>query len=436
MNYTKKAITTCLSLSLGVLSSIAETWDMDRCIDYALEHNIQVKIQEQDIEQGKLQVSSSWHSFLPQVSAGASQSFNFGRGLTAQNTYANRNTSSFSASAQVSIPLFSGLRNIRTYEQSKLNLQQIALQVEATRDNITLNVIAQYLQVLYSKEVMATASNQVQLSTVELERRRAMAETGKIAEIEVLEAESQLSQDQLTLVNATNDYQLALLDLSQLLQLDTPEGFEVADLDGSEPLIPSVSSVYSDALLVNNTLKAADASVDVADAAIKVAQTGYIPTLSLSGGVGSSYFTVSGMENLPFKKQFRENYSTYIGLSLNIPIFDALSTRTSVKRAHVQRHSAMLQVDQVKNELYKSIQQAHVQASGAKEKYSAAQVSCNASKASFEAMSEKYNIGRATSTEYEQAKTNYFASNIQLIQAHYEYLLRYRILDFYRTAGR
>ncbi len=95
MNYTKKAITTCLSLSLGVLSSIAETWDMDRCIDYALEHNIQVKIQEQDIEQGKLQVSSSWHSFLPQVSAGASQSFNFGRGLTAQNTYANRNTTSF-----------------------------------------------------------------------------------------------------------------------------------------------------------------------------------------------------------------------------------------------------------------------------------------------------------------------------------------------------
>ena len=171
---------------------------------------------------------------------------------------------------------------------------------------------------------MATASNQVQLSTVELERRRAMAETGKIAEIDVLEAESQLSQDQLTLVNATNDYQLALLDLSQLLQLDTPEGFEVADLDGSEPLIPSVSSVYSDALLVNNTLKAADASVDVADAAIKVAQTGYIPTLSLSGGVGSSYFTVSGMENLPFKKQFRENYSTYIGWSLNIPIFDAL----------------------------------------------------------------------------------------------------------------
>ncbi len=135
---------------------------------------------------------------------------------------------------------------------------------------------------------------------------------------------------------------------------------------------------------------------------------------------------------MPFSKQMRENYSTYLGFSLNIPIFDALNTRTSVRKARVQLLSAQLQADKVRSDLYKAIQQAHVQAMGAREKYITAQTSQESASASFEAMREKYNLGRATSTEYEQSKNNLFSARIQLIQARYEYLLRYRILDFYQ----
>lgn len=412
---------------------VAETWDLQQCIDYALEHNIDVKLREQDIESGKLQVDDARHSFLPQLSANASQSFNFGRGLTSENTYANRNTSSFQAGAQFSIPIFSGLRNSRTLEQSKLNLRQVTYQLEQVRDNITLNVIAQYLQVLYNKEVTASARNQAELSTIELERRKSLAQSGKIAEIEVLEAESQLAQDKLTLVNAQNDYKLAVLELTQLLQLDNAEDFEVVELADSQPIIPSAMSVYESAAGINSGVKAADAQIEVADAAIKVAQSGYVPTLSMNGGAGSSYYKLNGMNNMAFGKQFRENFSTYIGFSLNIPIFDALNTRTAVKRARVQSLSARLQADQVRSDLYKAIQQAHVQATGAQDKYRTAVISCNAAEVSFNAMSEKYNLGRATSTEYEQSKVNYFTAQIQKIQAQYEYMLRYRILDFYRN---
>ncbi len=410
----------------------AEDWSLQQCIDYALENNLTVKMRSQDVVTGEISVEERKHAFLPQVNGSVSQSFNFGRGLTAQNTYANRNTSNFQIGASFSIPLFSGLRNIRTLEQSKLSLQQLVWQLESARENITLSVIAQYLQVLYALEVRETAATQVDLSSYELSRRQSLAKEGKIAEVEILEAESQLAQDKLTLVNAGNDYMLALLDLTQTLQLESPEGFSVVPLHDADPVIPSASIVYSSALNTYSGVKAADANIQVSKAAIEVAKTGYIPTLSLGGGIGSSYYKLNGVENLSFSKQFKENYNTYIGLSLNVPIFDALSTNTQIKRAKAQMLSAQLQADQVRSDLYKSIQQAHYQAVGAMEKYHTAQTSTNAAQISFEAMSEKYNMGRATSTEYEQSKSNFFKAQIAQIQAHYEYLLRYRILDFYQ----
>ena len=405
---------------------------MQECIDYAIENNLTIKLREQDLVTGELGVEDSRNAFLPRLSGSASQSFNFGRGLTAQNTYANRNTSNFQVGASFSVPIFSGLRNIRTYEQSKLNLKQLAWQLESARDNISLNIIAQYLQVLYSREVMETSQSQVDLSSYELNRRRSLAEEGKIAEVEVLEAESQLAQDQLSLVNSVNDYNLAILELTQLLQLENSDDFQVVYLNDGDPVIPSARQVYAKAAENYSSVKAAESNVEVSKLAIKVAETGYIPTLSLNGGIGSSYYKLNGIKNLPFKTQFKENYNTYIGLSLNIPIFDGLSTRTQVRRAKAQLFTSQLQVDQVKSDLYKSIEQAHVQACGAKEKFNTAKTSTNAASIAFEAMTEKYNLGRATSAEYEQSKTNLYKARIQQIQAHYEYLLRYRLLDYYQ----
>lgn len=428
----KKAIfvvSLCIATSLGVS---AKEWTLQECINYAVEHNISVKQGELNVRNGELQVEDASHAFLPQVSASSSQSFNFGRGLTSQNTYANRNTQSFSWGASASVPIFSGMRNSRTLEQARLNLRQITWQLEQTRENVTLNVIALYLQVLYAHEVTLTAENQVQLSEFELTRRSELASAGRIAEVEVLEAEAQLAKDRLSLINAQNDYNQTLLDLAQTLRLDTSEGFSVAPIEGVTPKLPDFQNVFNAALDCNSGLKAANAAIDVAEAGIGVAKTGYLPTLSFSAGTGSSYFKLNGVDNPAFRNQMRDNFSTYLGFSLNIPVFDAFNTRNAVRRARVQHLSAQLQADQAKDDLYKAIQQAHMQASGARDKYMTSIVSCDAAKASFDAMVERYNMGSVTSTEYEQSKTNYFSAKVQRIQAHYEYLLRYRILQFYQ----
>lgn len=435
----KRHIAVLLLAPAAVLTASAASddheWTLDECIDYAVEHNISLRQQAQQVESGRIDLTAAKNSLLPQVGASAAESFNFGRGLTAENIYANRNTTNFQWGVQVSVPIFSGLRNLRTIEQSKLNLYMLACQLDQARDNVTVAIIAQYLQVNYADAVVMTSARQVELAEYELSRRMELALQGKIAEVEVLEAESQLAQDNLTLVNARNDYRTALLELAQLLQLDTADNLRIASSPDSDmPALPAFDQVYAAALGVNNSLRAANASVDVAQSGISVARTGYIPTLSFNGGVGSSYYNIHGLENMKFGRQMRENYSTYLGFSLNIPIFDAFTTRNAVRRASVQLNTARLQVDQVRSDLYKAIQQAHLQATGAHEKLLAARTAQNSAEAAFQAMTEKYNLGRASATEYEQSRTAMYKASIATVEAKYEYLLRHRILIFYETS--
>lgn len=428
----KIILTSAIALT-STVTGTAQTWTLEECIGHALEHNLTIQSREIEVQSGELAVTEAKSAFLPQVSANASQSFNFGRGLTAENTYANRNTSNFQWGASVSIPLFQGLRDVRQLKYSRMNLRQLVYQLESVKDNVIINVISQYLQVLYCNEVKETARQQIALSEYELSRRQALADAGKIAEIEILDAQSQLAKDRLNATNADNDYTLALLDLAQLLQLDSIDSFSVTPLSESYPMIPTAESVYRTAIVSNNTVLAGKAGIDAADANVTLAKSGYIPRLSFNGGVGSSYFNINGIDNPSFSRQMRDNYNTYIGFSLSIPIFDGLSTHNSVKRAKVQRLNAVLQLEQAESDLYKAIQLAYYQAIGARAKFNTATETEHATEAAFKAMQEKYNLGRATSSEYEQAKTTYINSTLERIQAHYEYLLRHRILLFYQN---
>lgn len=413
------------------LAASAEVWSLDSCISYAIEHNLTVKAREIDKNSGELSVVEAKSGFLPTVSASAGETFSFGRGLTSENVYANRNTTNFQWGANASIPLFQGLSNIRKLRAAKTSLRGLVHKLEAAKDDVTLNIISQYLQVLYCDEVMKTAAEQVQLSQNQLERQRALAEDGKIAEVEVMQATSQLAQDRLTLSDAENDYRMALVDLAQLMQLDDIDGMEVSPLPDSSPVIPTAESVYASASVNNNAVKAANVDVLAADDRIKVAQSGYLPTLSFNAGTGSSYYTISGYNNPSFSSQMRDNFNTYLGFSLSVPIFDGFSTRNSVRRAKIDKLTAELQREETRSNLYKTIQQAYYQAIGAQNKYNASLTAEDAMRESFGAMKEKYEMGRANSTEFEQSKTDYFKATIQRIQARYEYILRHKILMFY-----
>ncbi len=169
-----------IALAASLTASAVTPWSLDSCISYAVSHNLTVKSRELSAASAEIDVTSAKDAFLPNVSAGASQSFSFGRGLTAENTYANRNTSNFGWNAGLSLPVFQGMRRVRNLAYARTNLRMVVEQLESAKDDITLNVIAQYLQVLYYGEIHRVATEQLNLSNIELQRRRDLLEAGKI----------------------------------------------------------------------------------------------------------------------------------------------------------------------------------------------------------------------------------------------------------------
>lgn len=409
-----------------------EAWTLERCVAYALANNISVRSAALQVSDAEQSITEAKDRFLPTLNASASESLNFGRGLTAQNTYADRNTTSFQWGASLSLPLFQGLSEYRQMDVAKANLRAMLLSHEAAKDDVSLNVMASYLQVLYAREVLQSARTTLAHSSYEAERQKVLVEEGKVPEADLYDAQAQMAQDSLQVVTASNDVQTALVSLANLLQMPMSDGFDVAPLDETDPIIPSPEAVYSSALLINNGVMASRQSVEVAQRRISLAKTGYIPRLSFNAGIGSSYYTVGGMPRETFSDQMRHNYSTYLGFSLSIPIFDGFSTRNSVRRAHLQRLQAELEVDRTSSQLFTSIQQAYYQATGARSSYITSLDVLDKMRLSFAATQEKYSLGRATPAEFEQAKSLLSRTEITSIQAHYEYLLRTRILLFYQ----
>lgn len=409
----------------------AEAWSLDKCISYAIENNINVKRQALWIKEGELQENEAKDRFLPTLDASASQSFNFGRGLTSENTYADRNTSNSSWSVGLNLPLFQGTAEYKRVKIAGMSFRQYVLETEAAKDNVALNVISQYLQVLYCKEVEQSARSQAELSAFEVERQKALIDAGKVAEATLYDLEAVAAQDRLQVVTSANETQTAIVNLANLLQLKDIKDFDIIPLEEADPVVPGPDVVYSSAMGINNSILGARQAVNVANENISLAKTGYIPTLSFNAGLGSSFYKVSGFPNENFSTQMKNNYSTYLGFSLRIPIFDAFGTRNSVRRAKVDKTSAQLSLEQQESDLYKDIQLAYYQAKGARERYLTSGETLEKTRLSFESTRERFNLGRATQADYEQAKNNLFKTEVTRIQAHYEYLIRHRILMFY-----
>ena len=213
-----------LSFLLGSLAASAQQpkeWTLRQCIDYALENNITVKQQDVTRRQSEVELSTARNSRLPDLNASAAQNWSFGRGLTAENTYSNQNTSSTSLSLGTTVPLFTGFRIPRTIELNKLNLEAATADLDKARDDVSVQVAQAYVQILYNLELRDVAQRQIDIDSMQVERLREMYRTGKASGVEVAQQEATLAQSRLTLTQADNDYRLALLSLAQLLELDT-----------------------------------------------------------------------------------------------------------------------------------------------------------------------------------------------------------------------
>ena len=412
-----------------------KAWTLQECIGYALDHNLSVQQSALQVQQREIDLNTARANRLPGVSAGASQNFSFGRGLTADNTYANTNTTNTSLSLGADMTLFNGLRNYNNILLGQLNLEAATADLEKARDDIRVAVAQAYVQILYNREIAEVAARQVEIDAQQVDRLAALQANGKATAADVAAQQATLAQSRLSAVQAENNVRLARLDLAQLLELPSPEGFDVV-VPGEDalaiPLPAGPEVIYEEAVGIKPAVRAEETRLAYADRNIALAKGGYLPSLSLSGGLGTNYYTSSGYAGKSFFDQLSNNFSQYIGLSLNVPIFSRLSTRNQVRSARVSYDAQQLQLETVKKQLFKEIQQAWYNALSAHSKFESSNEAASAATESFALAQAKYENGKSSITEFNEAKNQYLKARSDLAQARYEYLYQTRLLDFYR----
>lgn len=410
-------------------------WSLADCIEYALDHNIQVQQSSISVEQKEIALNTAENRRLPGLSASGSQRFSFGRGLTDDNTYANANTTSTGFSLGASVPVFQGFDIKNDVEMSRLDLAASTSDLEKARDDIRTAVAAAYAEILYDKELLSVARRQVSVDSLLLERVGAMKASGKASEAEVAAQRSTLAQARLNETQASGNLKLALLSLSQLLELESPEGFDVVSPSVETlglKLLMKPEDIYLEAIDIKPQIAAEKLRLDYAKTGIARAKGAYLPSLSLSGGIGSDFYTASNRPSLSFGEQMKNNFNQSLGLSLTVPIFNRMATRNQVRSAELSYATQELQLKNTEKALFKEIQQAYYNAVTSGSKLVSSEEAARSALQSYDLTREKYENGKAGITDYNEAKNRWLEAESNFLKSRYEYLYLSSLLDFYR----
>jgi outer membrane protein len=431
-------MTAALIIALAVaVDSVAtpdlgHPWTLAECMDWALEHNLSVVQQEMSRQSSEIDLNSAQWSLAPAVQASASENWSFGRGLGGDNTYASGNSSTTGFSIGAGVNLFDGLATPNRISQARLNLDAATADLEKARDDIRVSVAQAYVQILYNYEILDVARQQITIDSLQVARLEGLLRAGKASSAELSQQKASLAQSQVTLVQAENNLRVALLDLAQLLEFPTFDGFSVVrpEVQVEDFYLGTPDDIYDQACGLRPAVRAEQLRLDASDKSIAIAKAAYMPSLSLSAGLGTNYYSNYGGKG--FWDQMNDNFSQYVGLSLSIPIFNKFSTRNQVRSAQLSRTAQQVRLRQVQQQLYKEIQQAWNGAVAARAKYDASLMAASAAQDAFELVQAKYENGKATITEFNESRTQMLKTRSDAIQATYEYVFQTSLVNFYR----
>lgn len=425
------------------LSAQTKQWTLEECIRYAIDNNIELKQREQQQALSEIAANTSKNSWLPSLNASVGQDFSFGRVQTEDGTLTSRNGSSTSFGAQISMPVFDGFKIPNDIAAKKLDLQASVAALEKAKEDLAINVASYFIQVLYNKEILKIAELQVALANEQVSRTEALVNAGKVPLSQLYDIKAQLAKDEVTLTESKNNVELALLDLTQALELEREGGsfdIRVPQIDDAvEEYMGSIlppDNIYNRAVEVKPQIKEQEYLLESQKKLLKVAQADYYPRLNLNASYGSGYYYYysgmpEGVKNPSFGTQFNNNQREMIGLSLTIPIFNRFQIRNNVRASRVNITNRELMVENSKKVLYKEIQQAYHSAIASQDKYISSEKSVRASQEAFTYAEERYAAGKSTVFEYNESKTKYAQSLAEQAQAKYDYIFRAKILDFY-----
>ena len=463
---------------VGILLSIMcfvpvfsqSSWTLDECINYAHKNNLQIKQYELIVEKSQVDQKQSHYDFLPDLNFYGSHGYNWGKSIDPfTNTFATDRVRSNNFYLNGDWVLFQGLRKQNAMQATKHGVEVRQKQLEAFQDNISIQITNSYLRILYNTELLKVAEEEVLLSQVQLERVEKLVDAGATPKGEMYDIKAQKAQEELDVVNLTNQVDLSYLGMIQLLQLsgDSAQQFRIfhPSVDDVEVVEPNVAyqDVYSTALETRPEIAGAKENILFMEKSADMTKSAMIPSLSISGSFGSGYsglnvepvgeaingepqlvgFTSSGddvfipqtiqeTQTKGFGDQVEDNLNERVSLNLNIPIFNRLTNKTNYQKAKLDIIYAEHDLQIAKDQLRTDVQNAYADLVAAHRKFVASEEAVNAFEESFKYAEKRYEQNAINGVDYNETKTRLMVARAELLRAKYEYIFNSKIVDFYR----
>jgi outer membrane protein len=430
------------------LLSQQKVWSLGDCIGYAIENNIQIKQQVIQTEFQKNSLDLAKFKLLPSVNGSASHNYSFGRALD-QTTYQYTDQQTVQSNnfyLGASLNLFSGLQNYNSIKKNQYAVLAGEQDLQNIKDNIALNVALDYLQILLNKELVSATFNQLQITSQQIEKTRKLVDAGSAARGNLLQIEAQAAQEELQLITIKNQLDLSYLNITQLLELKTPVGFEIVipeiSVDTNAIISGNIDEIFSLAQASRPEVKSSELKLTESEFDLKIAKGGRSPRLSMSNSFSTGYSDIrQKLLNIgpppvygkySFGDQVNDNINWGVGFTMNIPILNGWQVNKNISNSKLSIQSSQYALEGTKKTLYKNIQQAYADAVAALKKHIASKKAVTSMEESFRYTEQKFNVGLVTPVDYNAAKTQLLKAQSDLAQSKYEYIFKTKVLDFYK----
>lgn len=431
----------------GLMAQDAQRWSLKDCIEYSLEHNIQLKMEKLSLETSEINVKSAKAALFPSLSFSTSQngryqpyfedggsSFVTSDGSGGSRVSSSQDHFSYSGSYGINarVTLFNGGQNINNIKQQKVARNIAKLSVKERENSLKEEIAKLFVQILYSTEAVEVSYATLMAAKENLKQGEAKYEVGKIAHSEVVQLQAQVNNAEYQLVNSRAQLAQFKLQLKQLLEITDERDIMIATPDAADALaltpLATVNEAYSAALACRPEIESSKLSVENSTIAIKIAQAGYYPTMSLNAGAGTSN---NDSNDNSFGHQMKYNLNGSVGLSLSIPIYDNRNTKSNIQKAKIQKTNSQLQEQSALKELYSTVESLWLDANSAQKKFISARSNVESAQASYDLVNEQFNVGLKNATDLLTERSNLLAAQQELLQAKYTAILNLQLLKFY-----
>ena len=432
MKYIFLIITNLLCITTSL--SQDRFWDLQQCVDYALENNISILQAQNSILLADQDIIASKGNLMPSLSSNMNQNMSIGTVELYAGEFVDRRFNSSSLGLSVNQSVFNGFRNLNILKQSKINYERSENELNKIKDDVSLNVANAYLNILFNKENLELAKSQYEFSFKQLEQVINLVNAGVQPRSNIIDAEATVRLDEQSLTSAQNNHRLALLNLSQILQIPL-DGFDIVAIDievpSEELLYTDINPILNYALQNRNEIKVANNNIKIAEFNTKISKSAYLPSVSFGYGFNASANFSNLSDDNSFFQQINDNKGHSLNMNISIPIFSRNQIKTNVAKAKIQQNNSDLGLAQAKLNVESTVQRAFTDAKASLKSYLAAKKSLESQKLAFENSQQRYQLGALNSIDLEQVRIRLLNAESSLINAKYDFIFKTKVLDFY-----